>query len=174
MRKKLVLKKTSASIMDTFMADAMCPSLVRCLLYWESTRRSKERQGITLGVHLVQVSILYRFDCLAEVIYFYFILDPCSESGSQSNEPAVTTASVTTTESPTVTQTAPVSPNKVKKESSSEGAPTPPTPAAPAAQTTADMNGTTTTTPSTPLLANVTAASGDAASPRKKPRKQNV
>ena len=116
------------------------------------------------------MSISYKcpFDCMAKVIYFYFNLDPCSESGSQSNEPAVTTASVTTTESPTVTQTAPVSPNKVKREPSSEGAPTP------TAQTTADVNGTITTTPSTPLLANVTAASGDAASPRKKPRKQNV
>lgn len=93
---------------------------------------------------------------------------PSSESGSQSNEPAVTTASVTTTESPAVTQTAPVSPNKVKREPSSEGTPTP------TAQTTADMNGTVTTAPSTPLLANVTVASGDAASPRKKPRKQNV
>lgn len=105
---------------------------------------------------------------MPEVIYFYFNLHPCSESGSQSNEPAVTTTSVSTTESPAVTQTAPVSPNKVKRESSSEGAPTS------AAQTTADMNGTITTAPSTPLLANVTAASGDAASPRKKPRKQNV
>ena len=105
---------------------------------------------------------------MLEFIYVYFNLNPCSESGSQSNEPAVTTASVTTTESPAVTQTAPVSPNKVKREPSSEGTPTP------AAQTTADMNGTITTAPSTPLLANVTAASGDAASPRKKPRKQNV
>ena len=108
------------------------------------------------------------FKRMCEFIYFYFNLNPCSESGSQSNEPAVTTASVTTTESPAVTQTAPVSPNKVKREPSSEGAPTS------AAQTTADMNGTVTTAPSTPLLANVTAASGDAASPRKKPRKQNV
>ena len=109
-----------------------------------------------------------RFECIHEFIYFYFNLNPCSESGSQSNEPTVTTASVTTTESPAVTQTAPVSPNKVKREPSSEGAPTS------AAQTTTDMNGTITTAPSTPLLANVTAASGDAASPRKKPRKQNV
>ena len=109
-----------------------------------------------------------RIDCMPKVIYFNFNLNPCSESGSQSNEPAITTASVTTTESPAVTQTAPVSPNKVKREPSSEGAPTS------AAQTTADMNGTITTAPSTPLLANVTAASGDAASPRKKPRKQNV
>ena len=62
-RKKLVLKNTSASIMDTFMANTMCPSLVRCLLYWESTRRRKERQGLTLGVCLKQVSILYR--CLS-------------------------------------------------------------------------------------------------------------
>lgn len=45
--------------MDTFMANTMCPSLVRCLLYWESTRRSKERQRLTLGVCLKQVSILY-------------------------------------------------------------------------------------------------------------------
>ena len=49
--------------MDTFMANTMCPSLVRCLLYWESTRRRKERQGLTLGVCLKQVSILYR--CLS-------------------------------------------------------------------------------------------------------------
>ena len=62
-RKKLVLKNTSASIMDTFMANTMCPSLVRCLLYWESTRTSKERQRLTLGVCPIQESILYR--CLS-------------------------------------------------------------------------------------------------------------
>jgi len=93
---------------------------------------------------------------------------PASESGSQSNESAVTTTSVTTTEPPAVTQSAPVSPNKIKREPSSEAAPTPST------VTTTVMNGSVTSAPVTPLLANVTTASSDAASPRKKPRKQNV
>lgn len=94
---------------------------------------------------------------------------PASDSGSQSNETAaVTTASVTTTEQPTVNQTAPVSPSKVKREPSSEAAPTP------SVATTAVLNGNTPAAPATPLLANATTTSSEAASPRKKPRKQNV
>lgn len=92
---------------------------------------------------------------------------PASESGSQS-ESAVTTASVTTTEPPVVTQTAPVSPTKIKREPSSEAAPTS------SVVTTAVMNGSVTSAPATSLLSNVTTANTDAASPRKKPRKQNV
>ncbi|XP_078381739.1 uncharacterized protein LOC144664466 isoform X2 [Oculina patagonica] len=94
---------------------------------------------------------------------------PASDSGSQSNEPAaVTTTSVTTSEPPAVSQSAPVSPNKIKREPSSEAAPTS------SVATTAVMNGTASSAPATPLLANVTTTSSDAASPRKKPRKQNV
>ena len=80
----------------------------------------------------------------------------------------MTTASVTTTEPPTVSQPAPVSPNKIKREPSSEGVPTS------SVATTAVVNGSVPSAPATPLLANVTTASSDAASPRKKPRKQNV
>ena len=56
--------------MDTCMANTMCPSLVRCLLYWESTTRSKERQGLTLGVHLIQLSIMRDLSvCLKSFIF---------------------------------------------------------------------------------------------------------
>ena len=92
-----------------------------------------------------------------------------SDSGSQSNEPAaVTTASVTTTEPPAVSQAVPVSPNKIKREPSSEAAPTS------SVTTSAVMNGNAPSAPAAPLLANVTTANSDAASPRKKPRKQNM
>lgn len=94
---------------------------------------------------------------------------PASDSGSQSNETAaVTTASVATTEQSAVNQTAPMSPSKVKRELSSEAAPTP------SVATTAVMNGNVPAAPAAPLLPNVTTTSSEAASPRKKPRKQNV
>ena len=92
-----------------------------------------------------------------------------SDSGSQSNEPAaVTTTNVTTAEPPAVSQSAPVSPNKIKREPSSEAAPTS------SVTTSAVMNGNVSTAPPAPLLANVTTTNSDAASPRKKPRKQNM
>lgn len=67
-----------------------------------------------------------------------------------------------------MTQSAPVSPNKIKREPSSEAGPTT------SVVTTPVMNGSIASAPAAPLLANVTTASSDAASPRKKPRKQNV
>lgn len=94
---------------------------------------------------------------------------PASECGSQSNEPAASAPSVTTTEpAVVVSQTTPISPVKIKRDPSSEAPPSL------SAVTTSVMNGTVAVTPATSLLASVTTAISDAASPRKKPRKQNV
>ena len=55
---------TVNSLLDGNLWDRHCLSILeRCPSYNESTKRSKERQGITLGVHLTEASITQR--CLS-------------------------------------------------------------------------------------------------------------
>lgn len=94
---------------------------------------------------------------------------PASECGSQSNELAVSTAIVTTAEpAVVVSHTAPVSPVKIMREPCTEATPSS------SAVITAVMNGSASVAAATHALTSITTANSDAASPRKKPRKQNV
>ena len=59
-RTTVMLERTNVIQSTLSKSDTFGTGLERCPSYRKSNRRSKERQGPTLGVHFTEVSVLWR------------------------------------------------------------------------------------------------------------------